>query len=81
MFSKYGCQLKNASTGTLLMNVQKSNNLFAVEFSRNEETNLVMKNEAIVDLWHKRYGHLNDQDLHYLSQYNLVLGLPIIRKF
>lgn len=58
-FSKSWCKIENTETGVVLMNVQKSNNLFPVEFSKSEHTNLIVKDEDMVVLWHKRYGHLN----------------------
>lgn len=61
------------------MIVQKRNNLFAVEFSKDEQTNLIMGREAMAELWHSRYGHLNVQDFQCLFQSNMVLGLPEIK--
>lgn len=77
-FRRSSCQIGNITNGVFFITIQKRNNLFEVEFSRSEQINMVLKGEELTDLWHRRYGHLNVQDLQYLSQYNMVLGLPEI---
>lgn len=51
-FSKSGCKIENAETDVVLMNVQKSNNLFPVEFSIIKQTSLIVKGEDLAILWH-----------------------------
>ena len=35
---------------------------------------------GLTELWHKRLGHINFQSLYYLSQRNMVIGLPLLKK-
>ncbi|KAJ9537516.1 hypothetical protein OSB04_030249 [Centaurea solstitialis] len=40
--------------------------------------NCLQVTEDTTNLWHQRFGHLNHKSLHYLSNKNLVEGLPWI---
>ena len=51
-------------------------NLYYIrEEKKNHQIKFVEKSISKINLWHKRFGHLNENDLKKLKSSNSVLGL------
>lgn len=50
--------------------------LYKMNFLLDETAALSVSNNSDIDLWHRRYGHLNENHLKKLSSQDMVIGLP-----
>lgn len=72
--------IKNKDSGRLLAQASKtSNRMYPIVFHNNIEVALVNEELSDSDLWHHRYGHLNNNGLQLLKNKEMVIGLPSIK--
>ncbi|KAL3500572.1 hypothetical protein ACH5RR_039665 [Cinchona calisaya] len=78
LFDDGMCVTKNKRIGHVLVNIRMTpNRVFPLETSNIEHALVVsQKNVAVSKLWHLRYGHLNMYGLRFLSENEMVVGLP-----
>lgn len=65
--------------GVIVLEGYKRENIYVVNTDKNikDIVNIVRKyDEKDIELWHKRYGHLNSNQLKQLERDNSVKGLP-----
>ena len=72
-FSDSGCKILNKNLEVIATAV-KSGGLYYVKLVENFEYATIASNQDI-NLWHKRFGHLGNQNLKNLVNNNLVKGL------
>ncbi|KAJ0502796.1 putative RNA-directed DNA polymerase [Helianthus annuus] len=73
LFEKGSCIIKNQ--GIELMKIPiATNNMFVVDASKAESS--TPTKSALLQVWHKRYGHLNWSNLKLLQDKHMVEGLP-----
>ncbi len=70
-FVETGCEIVDLDD-KVLATATKFGSLYLLDCGTNEQTN-VMK--VSLDVWHRRFGHLNGQSLRQLSADELVVGL------
>lgn len=69
-FVETGCQIVD-SYGKVLATASKCGSLFLLDCRTSEQMNVA---KVLMDVWHRRYGHLNSQSLRQLSSEELVDG-------
>lgn len=77
-FSRGGILALISFNGEIIGTAKNTNGLYEWRMSHYEKAaaNLSAKQEADLELWHKRFGHLNFQSLCLLSRNDMVKGLP-----
>ncbi|XP_022023602.1 uncharacterized protein LOC110923854 [Helianthus annuus] len=76
LFKGRDCTIKNQ--GAELMKIHVStNNMFVVDASKAESN--TPNQSSLLQVWHKRYGHLNWDSLKLLHEKAMVSGLPQIK--
>nr|GEX72333.1 hypothetical protein [Tanacetum cinerariifolium] len=64
-------------TGKLLMKVHMSSNrLYKIELDEVRSTCLIAQISNITWIWHTRMGHVNFNSLKFMSEKNLIKGMP-----
>lgn len=80
-FSRGECIIRDATSKAIVAQVcMTSHRLFPLEADDVHSAHIVQGDEEQSDLWHKRYGHLNQRSLRCLAEKHLVVGLPTITK-
>ncbi|KAG7561531.1 Zinc finger CCHC-type superfamily [Arabidopsis thaliana x Arabidopsis arenosa] len=73
------CKVFHNDWGLIIHTDMTANRMFVVLAETPEMSCLQTSNEE-PNLWHKRFGHLNQQSLENLSKKEMVIGLPQIEK-
>jgi hypothetical protein len=79
IFDSTGCKIISKKSGQLIAQAKRdaTNGLYRMDFAESSINSVETdSDEEQAKLWHQRMAHLNYQYLHYLSQKNLVKGLP-----
>ncbi|KAK8514772.1 hypothetical protein V6N12_057668 [Hibiscus sabdariffa] len=67
-----------ASGKVLVKASMTQNKLFPVDLTRVETCALIAQKEEVTALWHRRYGHININNLKMLQQKEMVKGMPVL---
>lgn len=70
-FSESGCEILN-SKGKCIAFATKGGSLYYLQFCRSQQQLNVATKSNKERLWHRRYGHLNEQSLELLARSGLV---------
>lgn len=80
LFDNESCSIQHKQYGSKIFHVQMTTNrMFSLDVSVGiENSALVVKVDLESNLWHLRYGHLNNKGLQLLVNKDMVVGLPKI---
>lgn len=79
VFDGKTCTIKEKTSDQLVVKVEMAaNKLFPLEMTTVMDRALIAKGTKISDLWHQRYGHLNESSLKLLGHKEMVYGIPAI---
>lgn len=74
------CRIFDTKSNFLMAKVEMTTNkVFPLSLSYSKDMALQAEEDES-NLWHLRYGHLNQKGLHLLQQKKMVIGLPKIQK-
>ncbi|KAL4318116.1 hypothetical protein GQ457_18G020990 [Hibiscus cannabinus] len=78
-FDKSSCLVASKASGKVLVKASMTQNkLFPVDLTRVETCALIAQKEEVTALWHRRYGHININNLKMLQQKEMVKGMPVL---
>lgn len=78
-FAEGVCTIRDAASKERIAHVNMtSHRLFPLEADDVGNANVAMRAEELSDLWHKRFGHLNQKSLRSLCNLEMVTGFPSI---
>lgn len=75
------CKVYQTQRGLIMNTRMSANRLFIVFAFRKPLSSKCMKVEGgeVENLWHKRYGHLNNKAIHTMQYKGMVKGLPQLK--
>ncbi|KAK8497476.1 hypothetical protein V6N11_029300 [Hibiscus sabdariffa] len=81
IYDKSSCLVASKAYGKVLVKARMmQNKLFPVDLTRVETCALIVQKEEVTVLWHRRYGHININNLKMLQQEKMVKGVPVLGK-
>ncbi|XP_048423736.1 uncharacterized protein LOC125469828 [Pyrus x bretschneideri] len=79
LFNKLKCCVKVASGIDIFEGKRSKDNCYCVNANESHVPNICNKaTDDVLDLWHKRLGHMNCKDMIKLSKKEYVRGLPML---
>ena len=80
MFDEDKCQIVDKKRKEIVSKVKMvRNKVFPLYLPSNSDFSLKVEEVDDTQLWHMRYGHLNNRSLEVLKKKNMVIGLPDLR--
>ncbi|KAH9313426.1 hypothetical protein KI387_044060 [Taxus chinensis] len=74
------CLIRDKSRGSKIVAIASNvGRMFQLDFVHKDDQALVAKDTQFVELWHRRYGHINFGYLQTLQKGNMVKGLPTLK--
>ena len=74
-FDKDKCSICDLNGNVLLIGIRHQN-VYVIDFDDLSNHKCLSAMHDVVNLWHKKLGHLNFKAMHKLAKYELVKGLP-----
>ena len=78
------CKLYHPELGLIMESEMTKNKLFKISAIKTAASGVVechkISETEDLQLWHRRYGHLNHKSLRTLQYQNMVIGMPKIKK-
>lgn len=77
------CKVYHPSKGAIMETDMSGNRMFFLIATKSQKNSLCLQAEEVsekeMNLWHCRFGHLNQEGLKVLSQKKMVIGLPTLK--
>ncbi|KAG7598707.1 Zinc finger CCHC-type superfamily [Arabidopsis suecica] len=77
------CKVYHPSKGAIMETNMSGNRMFFLLATKSQKNSLCLQAEDVsekeMNLWHCRFGHLNQEALKLLSQKEMVIGLPNLK--
>ncbi|KAG7557256.1 Reverse transcriptase RNA-dependent DNA polymerase [Arabidopsis suecica] len=77
------CKVYHPSKGVIMETTMSENRMFFLIASKLQKNSMCLQTEEVIDkemnLWHCRFGHLNQDGLKLLANKKMVIGLPNLK--